>query len=98
LRDADSSAVIGFILDDAAAAGRLKVYTSGHIGQTMLLVVDKRVTVPQPITTPFGERGLIRGLTPSEAHVLLIQINSGPLPMPVKIVATAALTEAELCP
>jgi len=63
-------------------------YTSTHINQTLAIVLDKRVISTPVIQSAITDgRGVITGnFTADSANTLAIQLRSGSLPIPIKVV------------
>ncbi|MCC6778784.1 MAG: hypothetical protein IT537_19520 [Hyphomicrobiales bacterium] len=76
---------IGFILDDAAAQ-RLHAYTSSHRGQTLSVLLDKRVISSPRITGAIAARGIIEGVPPDDLDDLVIALRAGAFPVPLALV------------
>jgi preprotein translocase subunit SecD len=65
-------------------------YTSNHVGQYLGIVLDKVVvsapSIKQPITD--GQGSISGSFTQDEAQTLVLQLRSGSLPIPIKVVET----------
>lgn len=77
--------VVAFTLKSQAAQ-KFYDYTSSHIGQPMSIVVDKRVINTAVIQNAIRDNGQITGLTSQEAYDLALQLKSGALAVPLKVV------------
>lgn len=86
-RDQVGEYVISFVLKSDATAV-FGEYTSTHTGQYLAIVLDKTVvSVPvinQPITD--GQGQISGNFTQESANTLAIQLRSGALPIPIKVV------------
>lgn len=77
---------VGFRLrEDAADA--LFAFTSANVGQPLAIVVDKRVVSTPVIQGATAENGLIGGLDAADVRGLVVQLGSGPLPVPLAVVS-----------
>jgi preprotein translocase subunit SecD len=63
-------------------------YTSAHVGDYLMIVLDKKVIsapqIQQPITT--GSGSITGSFTIDEANALAVQLRYGALPIPLKVV------------
>jgi preprotein translocase subunit SecD len=78
---------VAFELSDQGAK-IFKDFTSAHVGQVLAIVLDKVVISTPRIDEPITDgRGVIRGnFTVESANALAVQLRSGSLPIPLKIV------------
>ncbi len=78
---------IAFVLksDSTSAFGE---YTSSHRGQYLAIVLDKQVVSTPTINDPITDgQGVITGnFTQESAQTLAVQLRSGALPIPIKVV------------
>lgn len=63
-------------------------YTTGHVGQYLAIVLDKKVISAPVIKNPITDgQGIIQGgFTNQTANALAVQLRYGSLPVPVKVV------------
>lgn len=61
-------------------------FTSTHIGQYMAIVVDKQVISSPQINAAISNNGQITGVDGAEARELVLQLKSGALNVPLKVV------------
>jgi preprotein translocase subunit SecD len=82
-----SGYVIAFSLKSDAATA-FADYTGSHVGQTLAIVLDKKVISAPSINSKIDKgSGIIEGSFTSEsANALAIQLRYGSLPVPVKVV------------
>jgi preprotein translocase subunit SecD len=86
-----TSTLGGFVINfslKADASQAFADYTSASVGKTLAIVLDKKIisapSIHEPIT---GGQGSISGnFTQESANTLAIQLRSGSLPVPVKVV------------
>ncbi len=77
--------VVGFRLSNSAA-GTFFDYTSQHIGQPMSIVLDKKVISSPRIDAAISKEGIISGVSGAEVNDLVVQLQSGALSVPLKVV------------
>ncbi len=72
----------------AAGAKVFSDYTTGHVGQYLAIVLDKKVLSAPVIKTAITDgQGVIQGsFTSDTANALAVQLRYGALPVPVKVV------------
>ncbi len=92
-RDPSSGQIaISFTLD-SEAADVFSEYTSTHVGQYLAIVLDKRVIsaprINQAITD--GQGQISGGFTQESAQTLAVQLRSGALPIPIKVVQSRTI-------
>lgn len=92
-RDPSSGQIaIAFTLD-SDAADVFSEYTSSHVGQYLAIVLDKRVIsaprINQAITD--GQGQISGGFTQESAQTLAVQLRSGALPIPIKVVQSRTI-------
>lgn len=92
-RDPSSGQIaISFTLD-SEAADVFSEYTSSHVGQYLAIVLDKRVIsaprINQAITD--GQGQISGGFTQESAQTLAVQLRSGALPIPIKVVQSRTI-------
>jgi preprotein translocase subunit SecD len=85
------SPVVEFTLTDEAAE-RFYEYTSAHIGQPLSIVLNKRVVSSPVVNSAIRDQGLIEGLTEEEVADLVLQLNTGTLQVPLRVVTSMVLT------
>jgi preprotein translocase subunit SecD len=82
-----SSYEVAFTLSSSGAK-KFGDFTSAHVGQVLAIVLDKNVisvpTINQPITD--GKGVITGGFTQASANALAVQLRSGSLPIPLKVV------------
>lgn len=62
-------------------------YTTSHVGQYLAIVLDKRVISAPVINQAISDQGQITGnFTQEAAQTLAVQLRSGALPIPIKVV------------
>jgi cyclophilin family peptidyl-prolyl cis-trans isomerase len=83
---------IVFTLNDEAAA-RFFTYTSEHIGEPLAIVYNKTVLSSPIINAPIDRQGVIIGVAEEDVPVLVNQINSGVLTVPLTVVSTTILDD-----
>jgi len=84
--DATSGWVVSFQLTSDGGQ-RLQRYTTDHIDQYMPILLDKKVVSSPSIRSTISSDGQITGrFTQASAQALAAQINSGSLPVPLKVV------------
>jgi preprotein translocase subunit SecD len=68
-------------------------YTGSHIGQTLAIVLDKKIISAPTINAKIDKgSGFIEGnFTPDSANALAIQLRYGSLPIPVKVVESQSV-------
>lgn len=76
---------VGFELN-GAGADAFYDFTSTHIGQPMSIVVDKVVISSPQINAAISNNGQITGVDGQEARELVLQLKSGALNVPLKVV------------
>ena len=78
--------VVSFELD-ADGAKRMGAFTGDHIDEIMAIVLDGKVVSAPAVRAKIVGQGQISGnFTPEEADSLAVQIKSGSLPVPLKVV------------
>lgn len=82
----DGQPAVGFQLTGEASE-RLCDFTGLNVGRSLAVVLDKRVLYTMAISGPVcGGQGLVEGRSVAQAHALVVQLQSGPLPAPVEVV------------
>lgn len=80
---------VGFTLSTSGAK-TFGDFTSAHVGQILAIVLDKKVisvpSINQAITD--GKGVITGGFTQDSANALAVQLRSGSLPIPLKVVET----------
>lgn len=79
--------VVAFTLKSDAAK-KFYNFTSANIGKPMSIVVDKKVIETATIQSAISNNGEINGLPASEVQSLALQLKSGALAVPMKVVAS----------
>lgn len=77
--------VVGFTLKPQAAQ-KFYDFTSTHVGQPMSIVVDKKVIETATIQSGIRDSGQINGLTVDQVNALALQLKSGALAVPLKVI------------
>lgn len=89
---ASGQIAISFTLD-SEAADVFSEYTSSHVGQYLAIVLDKQVIsapqINQAITD--GQGQISGGFTQESAQTLAVQLRSGALPIPIKVVQSRTI-------
>jgi len=84
--DPAKGVVVSFQLK-TSGGGRMQEYTNEHVGDIMPILLDKKVLSAPEIRGKIGAQGQIEGrFSEEEAQSLVAQINSGSLPVPLKVV------------
>jgi hypothetical protein len=89
--DALGSVAVGFELTEDGA-DRFYEFTSVNIGQPMAIVLDKVVVSSPQINDAISSNGQITGVSAQEARDLVIQLDAGTLPAPLRLVQSATLS------
>ena len=90
-RNAAGAYEISFILKPDAS-DVFAEYTSTHINQVLAIVLDKRVVSAPTINNTITGQGVITGqFTQEEAQTLAVQLRSGALPIPIKVVESRTI-------
>ncbi|MGI8643336.1 MAG: protein translocase subunit SecD [Thermomicrobiales bacterium] len=79
--------VVGFELD-GSAADRFYDFTSQNIGRYMAVVVDKTVISSPQINGAISSQGIIEGPTAQGVQDLVVQLKSGSLEVPLRVVSS----------
>jgi preprotein translocase subunit SecD len=87
-----SGYVIAFTLKSDASTS-FADYTGSHVGQTLAIVLDKKVISAPTINSKIDKgSGIIEGnFTSDSANALAIQLRYGSLPIPVKVVESQSV-------
>ncbi|HEY7036279.1 MAG TPA: peptidylprolyl isomerase, partial [Thermomicrobiales bacterium] len=65
--------------------------TSSHVGQPMSIVIDKEVISSPVINSAISNQGIIEGIPAADVRDLVVQLNSGPLAVPLRVVSSMVL-------
>lgn len=79
--------VVAFTLKSDAAK-KFYNFTSANIGKPMSIVIDKKVIETANIQSAISDNGQITGLPATEVQSLALQLKSGALAVPLKVIAT----------
>jgi peptidylprolyl isomerase len=85
--------VVQFTLTDDAAE-RFFEYTSTHIGLPLSIAIDKVVVSSPVVNAAISDQGIIEGLPAEEVPILVSQLNSGALAVPLTVVTSLVLDPA----
>ncbi len=77
---------VAFEFDDEGSA-LFEDITSRLIGHRLGIFLDGDLVSAPTVQAKIRSRGVITGVTREAAHILVIQLNSGPLPVPVSVVS-----------